>query len=64
MSVYPTITVRAEVFFKMRDEAIERCPFHGEHLKQHQARRNAIALNGSFFNSQRMLQQYLLRAYV
>jgi glycogen phosphorylase len=27
-------------------------------------RRNAIALNGSFFNSQRMLQQYLAKAYV
>lgn len=26
--------------------------------------RNAIALNGSFFNSQRMLQQYLAKAYV
>lgn len=26
-------------------------------------RRNAIALNGAFFNSQRMLQQYLRRAY-
>ncbi|MCC5867244.1 MAG: alpha-glucan family phosphorylase [Gammaproteobacteria bacterium] len=27
-------------------------------------RRNAIALNGAFFNSQRMLQQYLRRAYL
>jgi len=26
-------------------------------------RKNAIALNGSFFNSQRMLQQYLVKAY-
>jgi len=26
-------------------------------------RRNAIALNGSFFNSQRMLQQYMVKAY-
>jgi glycogen phosphorylase len=26
-------------------------------------RRQAIALNGSFFNSQRMLQQYLIKAY-
>jgi starch phosphorylase len=25
--------------------------------------RHAIALNGSFFNTQRMLQQYVLRAY-
>jgi len=25
--------------------------------------RHAIALNGSFFNTQRMLQQYVLNAY-
>ena len=25
--------------------------------------RHAIALNGSFFNTQRMIQQYVLRAY-
>jgi starch phosphorylase len=26
--------------------------------------RHAIALNGSFFNTQRMLQQYVLKAYL
>ena len=25
--------------------------------------RHAIALNGSFFNTQRMVQQYVLKAY-
>jgi starch phosphorylase len=25
--------------------------------------RHALALNGSFFNTQRMMQQYVLRAY-
>jgi len=25
--------------------------------------RHAIALNGSFFNTQRMMQQYVLKAY-
>jgi starch phosphorylase len=25
--------------------------------------RHAIALNGSFFNTQRMIQQYVLKAY-
>jgi starch phosphorylase len=25
--------------------------------------RNAIAINGSFFNTQRMLQEYVLKAY-
>jgi starch phosphorylase len=25
--------------------------------------RHAIALNGSFFNTQRMLQQYVVKAY-
>jgi starch phosphorylase len=25
--------------------------------------RNSIALNGSFFNTQRMMQQYVLKAY-
>jgi len=25
--------------------------------------RNCIALNGSFFNTQRMLQEYVLKAY-
>ena len=37
-------------------------------LYEHQDRfvemmRHAIALNGSFFNTQRMLHQYVLRAY-
>ncbi|MBL4885177.1 MAG: glycogen/starch/alpha-glucan phosphorylase [Planctomycetaceae bacterium] len=30
----------------------------------HNVMRNAIALNGSFFNTQRMIQQYVLNAYL
>lgn len=38
------------MFYRDRDRFIE-------------VMRHAIALNGSFFNTQRMLQQYVLRAY-
>jgi starch phosphorylase len=38
------------MFYKDRDRFIE-------------VMRHAIAVNGSFFNTQRMLQQYVLNAY-
>jgi starch phosphorylase len=44
-------TVVAPLFYKDRDRFIS-------------VMRNAIALNGSFFNTQRMLKQYVVRAYL
>jgi starch phosphorylase len=37
--------------------------FYGERERYVDIMRHAIALNGSFFNTQRMLQQYVLNAY-
>ena len=37
--------------------------FYGNRDRFIDIMRHAIALNGSFFNTQRMLQQYVLRAY-
>lgn len=37
--------------------------FHGSQLEWAKVMRNAIALNGSFFNTQRMLLQYMQNAY-
>jgi glycogen phosphorylase len=37
--------------------------FYHDHERWVTIMRHAIALNGSFFNTQRMLQQYVLRAY-
>lgn len=37
--------------------------FYGDHDAFISVMKHAIALNGSFFNTQRMLQQYVLRAY-
>ena len=37
--------------------------FHGERNRFIEVMRHAIAVNGSFFNTQRMLQQYVLSAY-
>jgi starch phosphorylase len=44
-------------------EAVVLPCFQDEPERYARIRRNAIALNGSFFNSQRMLQQYVIRAY-
>jgi starch phosphorylase len=41
----------APLFYTRRDEYLE-------------VMRHAIALNGSFFNTHRMLQQYVLKAYL
>ncbi len=37
--------------------------FYGERTRFLDVMRHAIALNGSFFNTQRMVQQYVLKAY-
>jgi glycogen phosphorylase len=37
--------------------------FYGERKRFIEIMRHAIALNGSFFNTQRMMQQYVLKAY-
>lgn len=37
--------------------------FYQENDRYTEVRRHAIALNGSFFNTQRMLQQYVVKAY-
>ncbi|HVN81953.1 MAG TPA: alpha-glucan family phosphorylase, partial [Terriglobia bacterium] len=37
--------------------------FYGNRIYFIDIMRHAIAINGSFFNTQRMLQQYVLRAY-
>ena len=37
--------------------------FYGERARFIEVMRHAIALNGSFFNTQRMVQQYVLKAY-
>ena len=38
--------------------------FHNEPHRFSEVMRHAIALNGSFFNTQRMIQQYALKAYL
>ncbi len=37
--------------------------YYHDHERWHRIMRSAIALNGSFFNTQRMIEQYLLNAY-
>jgi len=37
--------------------------FYGNQERWLDVMRHVIALNGSFFNTQRMLQQYVLKAY-
>jgi starch phosphorylase len=37
--------------------------FYGDRERYVDIMRHAIALNGSFFNTQRMVQQYVLNAY-
>ena len=38
--------------------------FYGKSQRYTEVMRSAIALNGSFFNTQRMVQQYLANAYM
>ena len=37
--------------------------FHNDRDRYVEVMRNAMAVNGSFFNTQRMLQQYVSSAY-
>jgi starch phosphorylase len=51
----------SSIYQKLEDEII---PIFYEHQDRFvEIMRHAIALNGSFFNTQRMLHQYVLRAY-
>jgi len=38
--------------------------FYGRPQRYTEVMRSAIALNGSFFNTQRMVQQYMANAYM
>jgi starch phosphorylase len=38
--------------------------FYGKSQRYTEVMRSAIALNGSFFNTQRMVQQYITDAYL
>ena len=52
----------AQSLYDVLEGAVLPC-FYQRHDEFLHIRRNAIALNGAFFNTQRMLQQYLVRAY-
>lgn len=49
-SLYEKLGMITDMFYKQREDYLSVC-------------RTAIAINGSFFNSQRMLQQYVANAY-
>lgn len=51
----------ASLYHKLEHQIIPR--FYHDREGWIEVMRHAIALNGSFFNTQRMLQQYVLRAY-
>jgi starch phosphorylase len=53
----------ADLLYRKLDEAVLPC-FFGERERWFEVMRNVIALNASFFNTQRMLLQYLYQAYV
>jgi starch phosphorylase len=48
------------LYRKLRDVA---ALFYGDHERFMDVMRHAIAINASFFNTQRMMQQYVLKAY-
>jgi starch phosphorylase len=52
----------AEALYQKLQQAVLPC-FYGEHERYLRMMRHAIALNASFFNTQRMLLQYLYDAY-
>ena len=52
----------AASLYNKLEQAVLPC-FHSDDGAFLRVRRHAIALNGAFFNSQRMLQQYVQRAY-
>jgi glycogen phosphorylase len=51
-----------ELYYKL--ERVVLPLFYGMPYKWGEVQRNAIAVNGSFFNTQRMVMQYLQNAYV
>ena len=51
----------AALYDKLEQEVIPK--FYEDRAGWIEIMRHAIALNGSFFNTQRMLQQYVLKAY-
>ncbi len=51
----------AALYDKLEHKVLPK--FYGDRPGWIEMMRHAIALNGSFFNTQRMLQQYVLRAY-
>jgi starch phosphorylase len=53
----------AALLYQKLDEAVLPC-FFDERERYLEVMRNAISLNASFFNTQRMLLQYLYAAYV
>jgi len=52
----------ATLYDKMERQIIPM--FYGTPNRYTEVMRSAIALNGSFFNTQRMVQQYLANAYM
>ena len=52
----------AESLYSQLEEVILPL-FHNQPEQWHRIMRSAIALNGSFFNTQRMVEQYALNAY-
>jgi len=51
----------ASLYARLEDTILPM--FYGNPLAYAQVMRSAIAVNGSFFNTQRMISQYLLNAY-
>ena len=51
----------AESLYQKLEKSAEL--FYGQREQYTRIMRNAISLNGSFFNTQRMVQQYVLKAY-
>jgi starch phosphorylase len=49
------------LYDKLQDEVLPK--FYRDHPGWIEIMRHTIALNGAFFNTQRMLQQYVLKAY-
>ncbi len=54
--------VEAEMLYEALEKSVATCFYH-DPQRYALIRRNAIALNGSYFNTQRMVEQYALGAY-
>ena len=48
----------------MTNSSTQSCPCYGNPNAYTEVRRSAIALNGAFFNAQRMVLQYVRNAYL